>query len=137
VNILTEVDALPRSSALTLAGHILRARRATIEDLAGSLGVTPAGVAKAIRRADRRFLERGRPDPIHNVIGGVRCPAVHAKPRGALYRWHDGAAWVEGDEPPAAILNALPESELARLDRHSFTRTGRYLLPVAAGAFHG
>lgn len=134
---MIEVDALPRASALTLAGHILRTRRATIEDLAGSLGFTPAGVAKAFRRANRRTLERGRPEPVHNIIDGVPCPAVHAMRRGPLFRWHDGAAWVEGDELPAAILAELPPSERARLDRHSFNRTGRYLLPVAEGACHG
>jgi hypothetical protein len=133
MNIMIEVDALPRASALTLAAHILRRQRASMDDLAQAMGVSSAGLAKAMRRADARALRGGmrRAEPIKNVIGGVECPAVHALRRGALFRWHDGSAWVEGDELPAAVLDALPASERERLDRHSFNRTGRYLLPIS------
>lgn len=53
-----------------------------------------------------------------NLIDGIACPPVVCRRREPWLSWHDGDGWREGNELPAAIYDAQPDSERRRIDNH-------------------
>lgn len=102
MNLLSEIESLPRSSAVTLAIAIVRKHQVSAHELAQAMGRVPG--------------------QIRNLINGKDCPPVVCQRKGPYFRWHDGGRWVFGDALPADVVAQLPASEVERIERHVINR---------------